>query len=153
MFARLAGQLDRWLDRWGWGGVGWTSRRLLCIAPFLTLNIMHKIFNQICSDLWCIYTDIVTSDFYHLIPLPVTFTLAGSHWVKANQNLLASFFCTQVYGLIRMKFDMVLEQFKFIVFILLLSVSFRSNRSKCCCADYIKKIFLKSPGGMHSDIF
>ena len=30
-----------------------------------------------------------TIDFYHLIPLPVTLTLAGDHKASTKQNLLA----------------------------------------------------------------
>ena len=61
-----------------------------------------------------------TIDFYCFIPLSLTVTLAGRHKVSAKQNLLASFIHT-LFKLIRMKFDMVLEQFKLNILILVLT--------------------------------
>ena len=58
-----------------------------------------------------------TIDFYHFMPLSVTLT--GGHKVSAKQNILASFSST--LQLIRVKFDIVLKQFKLNNLILLFS--------------------------------
>ena len=51
------------------------------VAKTLTLDIEHKLFNQIFHACH-VYR-------YHFIPLSLTFTSPGGHKVSAKQNLLA----------------------------------------------------------------
>ena len=54
-------------------------------------------------------------DFYHFVLLSLTLILPGGHKVSAKQNMLASFsptFFFFFFYLIRMKFDLVIKQFK-----------------------------------------
>ena len=57
-------------------------------------------------------------DFYHFVPLSVALTLARGCGVNRRQNLLASF--SRLFQLVRIKFDVVMRQFKLIILILLL---------------------------------
>ena len=56
--------------------------------------------------------------FYHLLPLSLTLILVRGHEVSAKQNLLAPFSLTLF---IRMKFDVVMMEFKLDILRLLLS--------------------------------
>ena len=58
-------------------------------------------------------------DFYHFIPLLLILTLFGIHKVSAKQNLFS-----HTFHLIRMKFDVGMDQFKLIILGLLLSKIF-----------------------------
>ena len=61
-----------------------------------------------------------TINFYHFIPLSLTLPFAGDHKVSTKQNLLASIF-SHIFQLTKMKFDMVLKQFKLNILILSLN--------------------------------
>ena len=54
---------------------------------------------------------IYTILFCHLIPVSLTLALVGDDEVSAKQNLLASIFL-HAFELIRVKFDLMLKQFK-----------------------------------------
>ena len=70
-----------------------------------------------------------TIDFYHCIPLSLTLTWPRGHKVSTNQNLGFIFFAH--FSLIRMKFDVVMKQFKLNILRLLsndwLKIYFSSN--------------------------
>ena len=83
-------------------------------------------------------------DFYHF--RPVSLTLPGGHKVSPKQNLLASFFF-HTFQLMRMNFDVVMEQFKLNILRLLLSKLYRKNGNNCCFTDCAKKL------GMYSDVY
>ena len=59
-----------------------------CVAKALTLEIMHKLFNQI---LFVSVMLIGTIDFYHFILLSLILNMPGDYKINAKQNLLASF--------------------------------------------------------------
>ena len=86
-----------------------------------------------------------TIDFYHFIPLLLTLNLAGVHKISWKQNLLASF--SRTLQLIRMKFDLVLKQFKLNILIPLLSDSWFKKGNNHCFNDCWKI----SKVGMHLD--
>ena len=80
---------------------------LSCMAK--TFNIGH--YRQTVQPNFVIPAILVgTIDFYHGIPLLLTLTLPGGHKDSAKQDILASFSRTLL--LIRMKFDVVMKQFK-----------------------------------------
>ena len=70
------------------------------------LDITHKLFYQICSYLLFMST----IDFYHFIPL----TDLGLAWCSQGQCKanLTGFIFSDTFHLIRIKFDVVMKQFK-----------------------------------------
>ena len=97
-----------------------------------------------------------TIDFYGHIPLSLTSTLPWGHKVGAKQNLLASFSGTFFFffflNLIRLKFGVVMKQFKLNILRLISSkiFSFFLNKgNNCCLTDCIKN---NNKNGMHLDV-
>ena len=97
-----------------------------CVTKTLTLDNTRKLFSQNVSILAKL---IDTINFYHLIPLSVTLALAASHKVSAKQNLVASFSCIR-FQLIRLKFGVVLKQFKLNILKLGLNESYQNKANK-----------------------
>ena len=75
-----------------------SADRSSCVAQTLTLDIARKVFIQMFIPAMLINT----IDFYHLMRLSLTLTVAGGHTVSSKHT----------YQLIRMTFDMVLKKFK-----------------------------------------
>ena len=95
------------------------SRVCLAVLHGKNLNIGH--FTQ--SFQLHIFLTCHAYRYYRLLPLYTTFTdldLDRGHKVSTKQNLLASIFL-HTLQLIRMKFKMVLKQFKLNILILFLS--------------------------------
>ena len=88
---------------------------LSCVTKTLMLNITRRLLNLI---FFLPAILIGTIDFFHCTPLSQTLTLGG-HRISTKQNPLACFFHT--FHLIRMKFDVVMKQFKLNMLRLLLS--------------------------------
>ena len=72
-----------------------------CVAKTLTLNITCQVSAML----------IGTTDFYHFMPLSLTMTLPGVHKVSAKQKSICFIF-SHTFHLIKMKFDVVMTQFK-----------------------------------------
>ena len=72
-----------------------------------------------------------TIDFCHFISL--TLTLPGGHNV-----FLASFSRTHEFSATRVKFDLVLKQFKLNIMKLILSENYMIQGNTCCFADCVK---------------
>ena len=64
---------------------------------------------------------LITIELYHFVPLSMTLTKAGVNKINGKKDLFASFSCTlsKKILLIRMKFDVVWNQFKLNISILL----------------------------------
>ena len=53
-----------------------------------------------------------TFDFYYFIPLSLTLTLYEGRKVSTKQNLFIGYIFSHTFHLIRLKFDVVMKQFK-----------------------------------------
>ena len=88
-----------------------------CMAKTLTLDIVTQTFLSI---LFIPTMLISTIDFYHFMPLSLTLTLAGGSQGQRKVKP-RGFTFSHAIPLHRMKFDIVLKQFKVNILALLLS--------------------------------
>ena len=78
-----------------------------------------------------------TIDFDHFISLSVTLTLAVGQNVSTN---LSASFSYKLFYLTRMKFNMVMNQFKLNILQLLVSEINLTKENNCCFTHCIKKL-------------
>ena len=83
-----------------------------------------------------------TIDFYHFTLFSLTFILHGDHKTYWSHFSHTCHF-------IRMKFDVVMKQFRGNILMLLLSKISQNKGNNCCFADCVKNINI----GMHSDVY